>query len=354
MTITVVIPTLPAPPLRSNPTNFAERADNFLGALPNYGVALNQFATEANGMAADINQAATSAQASADAAAQVSEVSAWISDGPYSVGQAVWSPNNFKTYRNKTGTNTTTAPDADATNWAPVSGQGDALLVGTQEFTGSNTFSGAATTISNLFIGSNTGKASVVFSSTNNRTVTLVDPGADSQFVLTAGDQVIAGIKQFSGKVLLSNGLASSPSIAFSSDGLQDTGFYWGGTDGTFMIANNGVKSGEFQSGGNLIMVGNVTGYSDERLKTDWVTPSHDFIHRLAQVKTGTYTRVDTGDRQAGVSAQSLQEVLPEAVTESVSGMLSVAYGNAALYTCVVLAKEVVRLKGLVSKLLEE
>lgn len=354
MTITVVIPTLPAPPLRSNPTNFAERADNFLGALPAYGTALNNFAVEVNSISQSIENFSASAQASADAAAQVSGVSAWVSGGTYSVGEAVWSPNNFKTYRNRTGVNTTTAPDVDGTNWAPVSGQGDALLVGSQEFTGNNVFSGSATTINNLLIGSNTGKSTIVFNSANSRTVTIIDPGVDSQVVLTAGDQTVAGVKQFSGKLMVSDGLASSPSIAFSSDGLQDTGFYWGGTDGTFMIANNGVKSGEFQSGGNLIMVGNVTGYSDERLKQDWQAPAQDFLTALSKVKVGSYTRIDTGDRQVGVSAQSLQEVLPEAVTESVSGMLSVAYGNAALYTCVVLAKEVVRLKELVSKLLEE
>jgi hypothetical protein len=47
--------------------------------------------------------------------------------------------------------------------------------------------------------------------------------------------------------------------------------------------------------------------------------------------------------RQVGVSAQSLQPLLPEAVLEGEH--LSVAYGNAALAACVELAKELVKLK---------
>lgn len=104
---------------------------------------------------------------------------------------------------------------------------------------------------------------------------------------------------------------------------------------------------------GNITATGTITGSditasSDERLKTDWEWLPDDFIERLAAVKSGTYTRIDIeGDRRhAGVSAQSLRRVLPEAVLEGAQGMLSVAYGNAALVACVELAKEVTSLRG--------
>lgn len=100
---------------------------------------------------------------------------------------------------------------------------------------------------------------------------------------------------------------------------------------------------------GNLTATGNITANSDERLKGDWEALPGDFIERLAAVKSGTYARVDMkgADRHAGVSAQSLRDVLPEAVLEGTQGLLSVAYGNAALVACVELAKEVVRLRAL-------
>lgn len=104
---------------------------------------------------------------------------------------------------------------------------------------------------------------------------------------------------------------------------------------------------------GNLTATANVTAYSDERLKKNWRKLPSDFISKLAKVKSGTYDRKDVpGLRQAGVSAQALREVLPEAVYQtSASDKLAVAYGNAALAACVELAKEVEKLRAEVVKL---
>jgi hypothetical protein len=46
------------------------------------------------------------------------------------------------------------------------------------------------------------------------------------------------------------------------------------------------------------------------------------------------------------VSAQDMKKVLPETVLKDESGMLSVAYGNAALVACVELAREVLKLRA--------
>lgn len=96
---------------------------------------------------------------------------------------------------------------------------------------------------------------------------------------------------------------------------------------------------------GDLEASGDVTAFSDERLKTDWSDLPSDLVSLLAQVRAGTYTRTDTGQRQIGVSAQSLQPVMPEAVRENADGTLSVAYGQAALAACVALAREVQALR---------
>ena len=99
---------------------------------------------------------------------------------------------------------------------------------------------------------------------------------------------------------------------------------------------------------------GNVTAYSDERLKRNWRDLDGGFVSQLAGVKTGIYDRIDMRVdaeggaipvlTQVGVSAQSLRLVLPNAVQEADDDMktLSVAYGNAALASCVMLARKAV------------
>lgn len=96
---------------------------------------------------------------------------------------------------------------------------------------------------------------------------------------------------------------------------------------------------------GNLVAAANVTAYSDERLKTNWSNLPSDLIEQLALVKCGTYDRTDEVVRQVGVSAQSLQRVMPEAVLTDEQGMLSVAYGNAALAAAVELSKRILMLE---------
>lgn len=102
---------------------------------------------------------------------------------------------------------------------------------------------------------------------------------------------------------------------------------------------------------GNITATGNVTAYSDERLKKDWSLIESGFVDRLAVLRCGTYTRIDSGQRQAGVSAQNMREILPEVVSEDNDGTLALAYGNAALVSAVELARELVALKHKVAEL---
>jgi len=84
---------------------------------------------------------------------------------------------------------------------------------------------------------------------------------------------------------------------------------------------------------------------SDERLKENWRDLPDTFLDDLAEVKHGSYNRIGNEWREVGVSAQSLFEVLPESVPADDQGMLSVAYGNAALVASIELAKEVKALR---------
>lgn len=116
-----------------------------------------------------------------------------------------------------------------------------------------------------------------------------------------------------------------------------------GATDGSFAFRTSGNDRATLDNSGNFTATGNITAYSDERLKKDWSELPVDFVDRLALAKHGTYTRIDTGDRQAGASAQDFQRLLPEVVSEGEH--MSLAYGNAALVAAIQLARRVVRLE---------
>lgn len=96
---------------------------------------------------------------------------------------------------------------------------------------------------------------------------------------------------------------------------------------------------------------GNVTAYSDERVKTNWREFGPNFVNQLSGIKSGIYDRTDVELTQVGVSAQSLQGLMPHAVLEDTDGKLSVSYGNAALAACVELAKYVVGLEARIADL---
>jgi hypothetical protein len=105
---------------------------------------------------------------------------------------------------------------------------------------------------------------------------------------------------------------------------------------------------------GNLTMAGNVGAYSDERLKKNWRPVQNNFVEKLTQLKSGIYDRTDENLTQAGVSAQSLQTLLPEVVKEDEDGLLSVNYGAAAMVSAIELAKEIALLRFQITELKSE
>jgi hypothetical protein len=122
-------------------------------------------------------------------------------------------------------------------------------------------------------------------------------------------------------------------------------------TDHGLLVINAGTFRCAISN--SIVASGNITAYSDERLKKNWRDMPENFVARLAQVKVGIYDRIDEEDvTQVGVSAQSLQNLLPQAIMTAKDDMqtLSVSYGNAAMASAVELAKEVVNLKELSAK----
>ena len=76
---------------------------------------------------------------------------------------------------------------------------------------------------------------------------------------------------------------------------------------------------------GNFTTAGNVTAYSDIKLKTD-ISTIDNALDKVSRMRGVMFNRKDTGVRGTGVIAQEIQEILPEVVQEGET--LSVAYGN--------------------------
>lgn len=202
---------------------------------------------------------------------------------------------------------------------------------------------------------------------------TTGNAGTVTNGVYTTGDQTIGGNKSYTGmQTTIRNGTNTVGSI-FGSGQWELNNAGTGGCIMTFhraaqyainmgLDADNVFRLGGWSNGenifrwqsdtnGNFTAQGNVTAFSDERLKRDWQDMPGDFIERVAEAKSGTYTRIDSKGRQAGSSAQDWLKLLPEVVAEDASGNLSLAYGNAALVTAIELAKQVVMLKARVEAL---
>jgi hypothetical protein len=99
-------------------------------------------------------------------------------------------------------------------------------------------------------------------------------------------------------------------------------------SDNVFRIGgwSAGASRLQMDMSGNLTMAGNVTAYSDSRLKKD-LEPITDALEKVQSLTGYTYTRIDSGERHTGLIAQDVQSVLPEAVMDD-GDRLSLAYGN--------------------------
>lgn len=114
----------------------------------------------------------------------------------------------------------------------------------------------------------------------------------------------------------------------------------------TGYVVTSSTAGTTFTWNGDIIASGNVSGFSDESLKTNWQSLGMDFVLKLSNVKSGIYERIDQNNKlQAGVSAQSLLTTLPEAVVTNADGLLGINYGNAALVSAIELAKVIITLQ---------
>jgi len=75
----------------------------------------------------------------------------------------------------------------------------------------------------------------------------------------------------------------------------------------------------------DFYVYGNITAYSDERLKENIETIENS-LEKVSQLRGVSYDRDER--RNIGLVAQEVMEVIPEVVSEGADGYYSVAYGN--------------------------
>jgi hypothetical protein len=183
--------------------------------------------------------------------------------------------------------------------------------------------------------------------------ITTSNIGSQSvNYATTAGNGGVTSVNGQTGAVTVTSGMSITDDTATATAVYPAWTASTSGTVSGFKVSS--TKLSMVPSTGTVTSAGNFVANSDERLKDNWRPVRFDFIERLAELKSGVYNRVDTGIVQAGVSAQSLQKVLPETVESDEQGVLSVAYGNAALVAAVELAKEVVALRAELDALKEK
>ena len=98
-----------------------------------------------------------------------------------------------------------------------------------------------------------------------------------------------------------------------------------------YISGNTGNINGSgYFNGNDLIVTGNVTAYSDIKLKEN-IQVIDNALSKVKLIQGVTYTRNDLDDktrRYSGVIAQQVEKVLPEVVEQDEEGLRNVAYGN--------------------------
>jgi hypothetical protein len=136
---------------------------------------------------------------------------------------------------------------------------------------------------------------------------------------------------------------SSSPSLQAYSDSNNSAfmSFHKGGyyavnfgldADNWMRIGGWSASSNRWQLNlgtGDMYAAGDITAYSDARVKTNILTIEKP-LEKTLSLRGVTYTRTDSEDKKTkmGVIAQEVLEIIPEVVNQDNNGTYSVAYGN--------------------------
>lgn len=201
---------------------------------------------------------------------------------------------------------------------------GNTTLSGTSAHTGAATFASTLAVTGTTTLGAVNVSGATAFSgavtvqtpsaAANPTTKTYVDT-ADALKLNLAGGTMTGNLSIISSTTEMKVTLGSSGGYFFGNATLAG----WKNSAGTARVSWN-FTNGDFTAAGN------VTAYSDARLKQN-VKTIQNAVDLVNQMRGVYYDRIDTGEAGIGVIAQEMRDVVPEVVVEN-DGTLSVAYGN--------------------------
>jgi ABC-type oligopeptide transport system ATPase subunit len=156
-----------------------------------------------------------------------------------------------------------------------------------------------------------------------------------------AGNLTVSGSLSLGGGGLTTSAVAEGSNLYFTNARARaalggGTGISYNNSSGVITCTIDTpaeVGLGNLSSSGNSLSgsftaTGNITAYSDERLKEN-VETIEGALDKVSQMRGVTYnykSELNDGQRGTGVIAQEMQQVMPEVVEEG--EYLSVAYGN--------------------------
>ena len=252
--------------------------------------------------------------------------------------------------------NTTTNGYLTSTDWNTFNGKQAALVSGTNIKTvNGTTLLGSGDLSIAAGVTSVSGTAPVVSSGGATPAISMAAATTSVSGYLTSTDWNTFNGKQPAGSYITSGGALGTPSSGTLTNCTfptlnQNTTGSSGSFTGNAATATTATTANALNSANSYTAVSFIAS-SDESLKINWVGLDLDFVARLSEVKHGTYERISSGNREVGVSAQSLQKVIPTAVIKGEDGLLAVNYGAAALVAAVELAKVVQELRAEIAEL---
>lgn len=199
-----------------------------------------------------------------------------------------------------------------ASTFAGISASGAASFATTMSVTGTTTLGAVNVGGAAAFTGSIT--VPTPSASTNPTTKTYVDT-ADALKLNLAGGTMTGNLSIINSTTEMSLTLGSSG------------GYYYGNSTAAGFRNSAGTNRVSWNiSTGDFTAAGNVTAYSDARLKEN-VRTIDGAVALTNRMRGVYYDRIDTGEAGVGVIAQEMREIVPQVVVEN-DGNLSVAYGN--------------------------
>lgn len=205
-----------------------------------------------------------------------------------------------------------------------------ALITGNTTLSGTLATSGAATFASTVAVTGTTtlGALNVSGATAFAGAVTVQTPSASANPTTKAYVDAADALKlNLTGGTMTGNLTLQSTAPTIALNDIDNGLFYLHCNSGLIGFLNaTGNWISRTDNSGNFVATGNVTAYSDAKLKEN-VKTIENAVDLVNQMRGVYYDRIDTGEAGVGVIAQEIREIVPEVVKEN-DGTLSVAYGN--------------------------